>query len=133
MKKNISKELIKNGIENYGIVKFIFQNGVKCKIGKVVFNFLPPLTNIGSLKEFNQRYTVNQKAEMVYNVIKDEETAKSNGIDEGRWSYCYINFMPYIKVDPMKILGGDFVKKKFDEIKNDPKLRNEILQALIMN
>lgn len=41
--------------------------------------------------------------------------------------------MPYIKIDPMKILGGDFVKKKFDEIKNDPKLRNEILQTLKVN
>ena len=133
MKKSISKELIEKGIENYGVLNFIFQNGVKCKIGKVVFIFLPPLTNIGSLEEFNQRYTVSQKAEMVYNVIKDEETAKANGIDEGRWSYCYINFMPYIKVDPMKILGGDFVKKKFDEVKNDSKLRNEILQALKVN
>lgn len=83
-KKNnniITREMIKNGF-NTGKIS-ITENfsgciGVCCKIGDNAFYFVGYLHD---LNEYWKSYTLEETIDMIFNILKDKESAEKNGLD----------------------------------------------------
>lgn len=86
----ITKSMIKKGL-NKGTIsienEFGGCVGLCCRIGDNSFYFAGIEDSCLTIKEYLEKYTMNEVISMLYDVLKDIESAESNGIDCEEWEY----------------------------------------------
>ena len=86
----ITREMIKNGFENcvisidndcYGCV------GICCRIGDNAFYFVGNEDEDLTIEEYWKSYTLDMTIDMIYEILKNVESAEDNGLGDGEWEY----------------------------------------------
>ena len=86
----ITREMIENGFENenvsiemnlYGCV------GICCRIGDNAFYFIDYNDDILSKEQYWNSYTLEKTIDMIFDILKNKDSAEENGIDEDEWLY----------------------------------------------
>lgn len=80
----ITREMIKNGFEKNLISIENEYNGcvsLCCRIGGEAFYFAGMKDEDLTAEEFLKSYTMNEIVDMLYDILKDVESAEENGID----------------------------------------------------
>lgn len=86
----ITKEMIKNGFKNKRIsIEYEYAGciGLCCRIGDNAFYFARTQDDCLTEKEWWEKYTLEDTVSMLYEILKDKESAESNGIDEDELYY----------------------------------------------
>ena len=80
----ITREMIKKGFKN-GIISieddYAGCMGICCKIGDNAFYFLGSEDDNITKEEYWESYTLDMTIDMIFNMLKDVESAEENGID----------------------------------------------------
>lgn len=86
----ITRDMIKNGFEN-GIISieddYAGCIGICCKIGEMAFYFLGSEDENITKEEYWQSYTLDMTINMIFDILKDSESAEKNGLDD--WEIGY--------------------------------------------
>lgn len=86
----ITRDMIKNGFEN-GIISieddYAGCIGICCKIGEMAFYFLGSEDDNITKEEYWRSYTLDMTINMIFDILKDSESAKRNGLDD--WEIGY--------------------------------------------
>lgn len=86
----ITRDMIKNGFEN-GIISieddYAGCIGICCKIGEMAFYFLGSEDENITKKEYWKSYTLDMTINMIFDILKDSESAERNGLDD--WEIGY--------------------------------------------
>lgn len=86
----ITRGMIKNGFENGTISieeKYSGCIGICCKIGDNAFYFLGSKDDNITKEEYWKLYTLDMTIDMIFNILKDSESAERNGLDD--WEIGY--------------------------------------------
>lgn len=80
----ITREMIKKGFKN-GIISieddYAGCIGICCRIGDNAFYFLGSEDDNLTKEEYWESYTLDMTIDMIFNILKDVESAEENGID----------------------------------------------------
>ena len=80
----ITREMIKKGFEN-GIIsiedEYAGCMGICCKIGENAFYFADSKDVDLTKEKYWGKYTLDMTIDMIFNMLKDVESAEENGID----------------------------------------------------
>ena len=80
----ITREMIKKGFKN-GIISieddYAGCIGICCRIGDNAFYFLGSEDDNLTKEEYWESYTLDMTIDMIFNMLKDVESAEENGID----------------------------------------------------
>lgn len=86
----ITKEMIKKGFEN-GIISiendYAGCMGICCKIGGNAFYFLGSKDDSITKEEYWKLYTLDMTIDMIFDILKDSESAEEHGLDD--WEIGY--------------------------------------------
>lgn len=86
----ITKEMIKKGFEN-GIISiendYAGCMGICCKIGGNAFYFLGSKDDSITKEEYWKSYTLDMTIDMIFDILKDSESAEEHGLDD--WEIGY--------------------------------------------
>lgn len=86
----ITRDMIKNGFEN-GIISieddYTGCIGICCKIGEMAFYFLGSEDENITKEEYWKSYTLDMTINMIFDILKDSESAERNGLDD--WEIGY--------------------------------------------
>lgn len=86
----IIRDMIKNGFEN-GIISieddYAGCIGICCKIGEMAFYFLGSEDENITKEEYWKSYTLDMTINMIFDILKDSESAERNGLDD--WEIGY--------------------------------------------
>lgn len=86
----ITRDMIKNGFEN-GIISieddYAGCIGICCKIGEMAFYFLGSEDENITKEEYWKSYTLDMTINMIFDILKDSESAERNGLDD--WEIGY--------------------------------------------
>lgn len=81
----ITREMIKKGFEN-GIISIEDDYGgcmgICCKIGDNAFYFLGSQGNNITKEEYWKSYALDMTIDMIFDILKDSESAEENGLDD---------------------------------------------------
>ena len=86
----ITRDMIANGFaRNLISIEDEFGGciGVCCRIGDNAFYFLDVENSDLSVEEYWKLYTLDMTIDMLYNVLKDVESAEENGLDRIEFGY----------------------------------------------
>lgn len=86
----ITRDMIKNGFENGTISieeKYSECIGICCKIGEMAFYFLGLEDENITKEEYWKSYTLDMTIDMIFDILKDFESAKKTGLDDFEISY----------------------------------------------
>lgn len=93
----ITRDMIKNGFEN-GIISieddYAGCIGICCKIGEMAFYFLGSEDENITKEEYWESYTLDMTIDMIFNILKDVESAEEHGLDEAELDY-YTSVLAY--------------------------------------
>lgn len=96
----ITKEMIKKGFE-WKIISIENEFGgcinICCKIGDNAFYFVGMEDENLTVEEYWKSYTMDMTINMLYEILKDVQSAEDNGLDEGEWEYYKALLMWAIK------------------------------------
>ena len=96
----ITKEMIRKGFER-NIISIENEFGgcinICCKIGDIAFYFVGMEDENLTVEEYWKSYTMDMTIDMLYEILKDVESAENNGLDEGEWEYYQALLMWVIK------------------------------------
>lgn len=90
----ITKDMIKNGFENGTISieeEYSGCLGICCKIGDNAFYFLGSEDDNITKDEYWKSYTLDMTINMIFDILKDSESAEKNGLDD--WEIGYYESM----------------------------------------
>lgn len=86
----ITKEMIKKGFEN-GIISiendYAGCMGICCKIWDNAFYFLGSKDDSITKEEYWKSYTLDMTIDMIFDILKDSESAEEHGLDD--WEIGY--------------------------------------------
>ena len=86
----ITKEMIKKGFEN-GIISIENDYAgcmvICCKIGDNAFYFLGSKDDSITKEEYWKSYTLDMTIDMIFDILKDSESAEEHGLDD--WEIGY--------------------------------------------
>ena len=86
----ITREMIKKGFEN-GIISieddYAGCMGICCEIGENAFYFAGPKDVDLTKEKYWGIYTLDMTIDMIFNMLKDVESAEENGIDCAELNY----------------------------------------------
>lgn len=88
----ITKEMIKNGFKNKCIsIEYEYAGciGLCCRIGDNAFYFARTEDEHLTEKEWWEKYTLEDTVFMLYEILKNKESAESNGIDKDELYYYH--------------------------------------------
>lgn len=86
----ITKEMIKNGFEtNIVSIEDDYAGclGICCRIGDNAFYFVGLEDEDLTKEEYWKLYTLDTTVDMIFEILKDVESAEENGLDEGELAY----------------------------------------------
>lgn len=86
----ITREMISNGFKNKVISiedDYAGCLGICCKIGEMAFYFLGSEDENLTKVEYWKAYTLDMTIDMIFDILKDSESAKRNGLDDFEISY----------------------------------------------
>lgn len=86
----ITREMIENGFKTGRISienEYAGCMEICCRIGDNAFYFLDSEYMVLSKEEFWKLYTLDETVDMIFDIIKNVESAEENGIDCNEWSY----------------------------------------------
>ena len=86
----ITKAMIKNGFDNniISIEDRCYQcDTLCCKIGDNSFYFVGMIDEDLTAEEYWKSYTMDMTIDMLYEILKDIESAEDNGLDDEEWEY----------------------------------------------
>lgn len=86
----ITRDMIKNGFENGTISieeEYSGYLGICCKIGDNAFYFLGSEDDNITKEEYWKTYTLDMTIDMIFDILKDSESAERNGLDD--WEIGY--------------------------------------------
>ena len=86
----ITKEMIRKGFERKIIsIEDAFEGCISlcCVIGDSAFYFIGSEDEDLTAEEYWKAYTMDITIDMLYEILKDVESAKDNGLDECEWDY----------------------------------------------
>lgn len=81
----ITKEMIEKGFKNNLISledEFGGCTSLCCRIGDNAFYFAGYADSELIVDEYKKQYTTSEIIDFIYDILKDKETAKENGLDE---------------------------------------------------
>lgn len=90
----ITRDMIKNGFENGTISieeEYSGFLGICCKIGDNAFYFLGSEDDNITKDEYWKSYTLDMTINMIFDILKDSESAEKNGLDD--WEIGYYESM----------------------------------------
>lgn len=90
----ITRDMIKNGFENGTISieeEYSGCLGICCKIGDNAFYFLGSEDDNITKDEYWKSYTLDMTINMIFDILKDSESAEKNGLDD--WEIGYYESM----------------------------------------
>ena len=86
----ITREMIRNGFES-GTVSIEEEYagciGICCRIGDNAFYFLGSEDDDLTKEEYWESYTLDMTIDMIFNILKDVESAEEHGLDEAELDY----------------------------------------------
>ena len=85
----ITRKMIENGFKNGKITiedSYGGCLGICCKIGDNAFYFVRSDDNL-TKEEYWKAYTLEMTVDMIFNSLKDTQSAEENGLDEWEWYY----------------------------------------------
>lgn len=86
----ITKEKIRNGFKNHIISiesKFGGCISLCCRIGEYAFYFLDFEGEALTRDTYWKKHTLEKTVEMIYKILKDEQSAEENGLDLAELEY----------------------------------------------
>lgn len=86
----ITRDMISNGFKNKVISiedDYAGCLGICCKIGDIAFYFLGLEDENITKDEYWKSYTLDMTIDMIFDILKDSESAKRNGLDDFEISY----------------------------------------------
>lgn len=86
----ITRVMISNGFKNKVISiedDYAGCLGICCKIGDIAFYFLGLEDENITKDEYWKSYTLDMTIDMIFDILKDSESAKRNGLDDFEISY----------------------------------------------
>lgn len=83
--------VIKKGLQN-GLIQIIDDMGIRCSIGEYSFYFVGIKDCDLSIEEYFKAYTEDMTANMIFEILKTDETAEENGVDSVERSY-YLDYL----------------------------------------
>lgn len=86
----ITREMISNGFKNKVISiedDYAGCLGICCKIGDIAFYFLGSEDENLTKVEYWKTYTLDMTINMIFDILKDFESAKKTGLDDFEISY----------------------------------------------
>lgn len=86
----ITREMISNGFKNKVISiedDYVECTGICCKIGEMAFYFLGLEDENITKEEYWKSYTLDMTIDMIFDILKDFESAKKTGLDDFEISY----------------------------------------------
>lgn len=86
----ITKEMIENGFKNNLISlenEFAGCTSLCCRIGDNAFYFAGYTDGNMTVDEYKNQYTESEIIDLIYDILKDEESAEENGLDEGEMEF----------------------------------------------
>lgn len=86
----ITREMISNGFKNKVISiedDYAGCLGICCKIGDIAFYFLGSEDENLTKVEYWKAYTLDMTIDMIFDILKDFESAKKTGLDDFEISY----------------------------------------------
>lgn len=86
----ITREMISNGFKNKVISiedDYVGCLGICCKIGDIAFYFLGSEDENLTKVEYWKAYTLDMTINMIFDILKDFESAKKTGLDDFEISY----------------------------------------------
>lgn len=102
----ITRDMIKNGFEN-GIISieddYAGCIGICCKIGDNAFYFLGSEDDNITKDEYWKSYTLNMTIDMIFDILKDSESAERNGLDD--WGIAVVPDGGIYDCDPNDLLA----------------------------
>lgn len=94
----ITREIIKKGFEK-GIISieddYAGCMGICCKIGDNAFYFLGSKDDNITKEEYWKSYTLDMTIDMIFDILKDSESAEKNGLDDLEIGY-YESLLSFI-------------------------------------
>ena len=86
----ITKEMIRKGFER-NIISIENEFGgcidICCRIGDNAFYFVGMEDEYLTVEEYLKSYSMNEIIDMLYEILKDVESAEDNGLNVGEWEY----------------------------------------------
>ena len=93
----ITREMIRNGFES-GTVSIEEEYagciGICCRVGDNAFYFLVSEDNDLTKEEYWESHTLDMTIDMIFNILKDVESAEEHGLDETELDY-YTSVLAY--------------------------------------
>lgn len=86
----ITREMISNGFKNKVISiedDYAGCLGICCKIGDIAFYFLGSEDENITKEEYWKSYTLDMTIDMIFDILKDFESAKKTGLNDFEISY----------------------------------------------
>lgn len=86
----ITREMIENGFENGNVsieMDLYGCDGICCRIGDNAFYFIDYNDDILSKEQYWNSYTLEKTIDMIFDILKNKDSAEENGIDEDEWLY----------------------------------------------
>ena len=86
----ITKEMIRKGFERNIISienEYLGCINICCRIGNNAFYFVGMEDEDLTVEEYWKSYTMDMTIDMLYEILKDVESAEDNGLDKGEWEY----------------------------------------------
>lgn len=93
----ITREMIRNGFESKTVSieeEYAGCIGICCRIGDNAFYFLGSEDNDLTKEEYWKSYTLDMTIDMIFNILKDGESAEEHGLDETELDY-YTSVLAY--------------------------------------
>lgn len=86
----ITKEMIRKGFER-NIISIENEFGgcinICCRVGDNAFYFVGMEDEDLTVEEYLESYSMSEIIDMLYEILKDVESAEDNGLDVGEWEY----------------------------------------------
>lgn len=86
----ITKEMIKNGFDNGSIsIEDSFEGCISlcCRISDNAFYFAGMVDELLTAEEYLNWYTMDEIIDILYNILKDAESAEEYGLGIEEWEY----------------------------------------------
>lgn len=86
----ITREMIENGFKNGNVsieMNFYGCDGICCRIGDNAFYFIDYNNDILSKEQYWNSYALEKTIDVIFDILKNKDSAEENGIDEDEWLY----------------------------------------------
>lgn len=86
----ITKEMIRKGFERNIISienEYLGCINICCRIGDNAFYFVGMEDEDLTVEEYFKSYSMDEIIDMLYEILKNVESAEDNGLDIGEWEY----------------------------------------------